>query len=716
MENAYKIIHSGEFLDIDSVKYRVDIERETDDEITSTDLDFPTDAVSIEWGEADKISPVRGSSATIKVVSTSDRRFINLFSVKRGTIRCRIYRNDALYWCGTLDGEQYEEPYSFGSGYDVTLTFSDFGALKFYDWNKSGLISVKDVIEHCIATARLDCLTLDLQSSTVPVDGGYSIFDCIVASDNFYDEDGEASTLYDVLNDTLQPFGLLIRQNNGKIGVYDLNSIFNTEAKNIYWTGDDAVLSVDKIYNKINLTFSPYAENPIADGELNPEEVLPDTETFDIRDSGDPTILFKVAIGDQEGLRLEKSAAAKYFRIDKYVSGEDCAGIALTWTEGELNTPSRPGTPTSPPGSGTHPQTSYDYITYGPKTADGMPISSASPFMRTPLGFIRSRYDDLQLVVYLDACCDYRIDPFDDDYKPRYETADYLNNNANVCVIPCSLNLLDDSGNVLWHYDNKGGLTEDRPGNMGNVGSIRWKEGAGNPGDFILTYYQTGSPKEQFAFKGWTTNRRHIFPKLGDNGGPDYDQGEPLPLPPVTGHLQLEVYPYIIAYRYDNTVTQVSDKLIWALFKNPRIEVRSTTGREYHPSDVAVSAWLEKDASEDRDLELRVGTELADRYPSGRGILMTPDRSAVGNFTRAGVSDTLERLLIGTIYSQYSSRHTLLSGSMKLIADDCVMTDDATEGKFYKISETQILREAESNVVVCELTAEEYEGLEIEKS
>ena len=77
--------------------------------------------------------------------------------------------------------------------------------------------------------------------------------------DNFYDEDGEPMTVREVLDETLRPFALRLIHKGGKIFVYDLNDIYTTfDPETIVWDSDDSVVGVDKVYNNVTVTFSPY--------------------------------------------------------------------------------------------------------------------------------------------------------------------------------------------------------------------------------------------------------------------------------------------------------------------------------------------------------------------------------------------------------------------------------------------------------------------------
>jgi hypothetical protein len=118
-----------EFKDTENATYRVELWQEAEEEYIPQEVMLAADPVVIEWGEVTKLDPVMGSGATLKLISMSDRQFVDLYTVEIGAIRMIVYRNDQLYWSGTIDTELYEEPYSQKDRYVTEVTFSDLGAL-----------------------------------------------------------------------------------------------------------------------------------------------------------------------------------------------------------------------------------------------------------------------------------------------------------------------------------------------------------------------------------------------------------------------------------------------------------------------------------------------------------------------------------------------------------------------------------------------------------
>ena len=123
--------YKGEFFSIAGVLWRAEIWQDAEEKYATIGrLDFPADdPLVIEWGETDKLEPVQSSKATLTVVSRVDRQYKDLYTVDTGSIRMDVYRDNTLYWSGTLDTELYEEPFSYEKEYEVTLTFSDFAVL-----------------------------------------------------------------------------------------------------------------------------------------------------------------------------------------------------------------------------------------------------------------------------------------------------------------------------------------------------------------------------------------------------------------------------------------------------------------------------------------------------------------------------------------------------------------------------------------------------------
>jgi len=81
-------------------------------------------------------------------------------------------------------------------------------------------------------------------------------------------------------------------------------------------------------------------------------------------------------------------------------------------------------------------------------------------------------------------------------------------------------------------------------------------------------------------------------------------------------------------------------------------------------------------------------------------------------FYRASITDQLERLLIGTVYSNYASRHNTLSGTTNILPAFGIYTDINEPGKYLLLSEIQRLYDDESEILMAQFDLDNYEGVE----
>ena len=107
---------------------------------------------------------------------------------------------------------------------------------------------------------------------------------------------------------------------------------------------------------------------------------------------------------------------------------------------------------------------------------------------------------------------------------------------------------------------------------------------------------------------------------------------------------------------------------------------------------------------------------LKEASPAAQGqLFLTSDKSVKNSFYRAEVTDQLERLLIGTIYSNYATRHNTLAGTVALLPSFGIYTDTNEPGKYLLLSETQHLKEDESEILMVQFDADNYKGVEFDE-
>lgn len=712
-----------QFVGNDGTQWRIDILDADTSVISITDfrLAYENGAV-IEWNETAKTDAVASSSLTLRILSTADRQWTGLYRTEVGILRADVFRNGTLYWSGTLDTELYEEPYSYNRDYEVEVTFSDFAILERQKFEATGVVSLQDIIDQCVTRSGINHAGIEemialRRSADEPLD----LDDIYINTDNFR-EDGEPQNLREVIEAVLTPLGLRIQQKAGHIWLYDLQGLFeNAESRQINWMGDDASLGVDKTFSDVIVSFSAGSSKELADCSLQHNDILKDETnywSFNLDTAHTDNLEgFRIFTGTQDGLPFEILNGAKLFRIDSVYSGSDEAGVVWNFKGG------------SSAGQGERDVWRLENGAPGAAGASNNAIinwsgmigtirSNPTPGHRTSAVFSPARY---RLRVLLSVLFDPRYNPFESDdndnnYKSNYKK---LKDYANFAYVPFRLLLKDSEGTIIYHYENHEVVNSGhyKVATLGSATGSGWV--AGDPGnDWTLSwlaYYDFEDRKDATGLGGWKTNRQAIgvftgkLPRVFEKR----EDGEYIDLPPVGGSLVLEIGKGIIIHNDNGTTKQVLyDTARWMLYKDLKIEIVSIDGTDIELVDFEDKAWIDRNAKEELSINTTVGT-VDGFIPSARGALLNEDYTAVETLYRAGYDDRVERLLIASIFSQYASRHTSLSGTADLIPEFNLLTDSASPLlTLVPLAETQDLIQNTSQITAVELTAENYAAVD----
>lgn len=722
--------YSGEFLSTKNMIWRTDIYQEAEVPFAAVgELEYPGEgALTLEWPHTDKEEPLCGSVATLHLVSPGDRTYEDLYIIKPGGIRLDVFRNGTLYWSGTLDPEFYQEPYAYGSQYEVELIFSDFGLLDRTTYALSGIRTLRELVDDALEKTGISYAALDQQYITTALTSGspaMALDDLSVHSGNFYNEDGEASTMKEVLEGILQPLGMRMVQRSGTIYIYDLNGLYTLAPQRaVTWTDENQVMSTDKVANKAKVTFSPYAHAEVMGNTLAYEGDYSDAVNLDHDASGweteyysyfpdysfmydDKNVSFSIFLS-AKGSGLEKiSPVARYFHIQPMLGGQEGEGVAYSFCTG---------------GHG-------DLASGKPKRRLGHPATKdGTVLMRTrriPVQALeaadRGRYFRLSMELMLDM----RYNPFTEagEYNEEGNQKDLANYRFNFVQVPVSVILYSDNGTPLLHYDNRS-LCErtDIYGNLNRATEGTWVAGAGGYDNCRLEWYSGEDRHFQSGVSGWKKNRHNIglSVKNAYNSFKQLPEGQYIPYPPQGGYLEVTVYTGIYIYEWTEKVAghiKVAPpdwyaKIRWLLYKAPVIEVvnKNITHSSVESEDLEYVGTLNADAKENIELDTICGTSKQ-VIPTARGVyLRSSDHYMVKTLSRAGRTTQAEQLLIGTLYSQFAGRKTCLSGTAALLHDGLQSyTEQCQDGKkFVLLSDVQSLQEDESELEIVELRPDEY--------
>lgn len=704
---SMQLKYYGEFYSQQGVLWRVEISQPSDEPLTAKELRFPgDDALEIEWSNTDKLEPIISSSATLVLRCTNDREYTGLYTEEVGSIRLNVYHNNAFYWSGTLDPELYEEPFAYEKEYDVPLSFSDFAPVDRVKFAGTGLYTLRELINMALNNTGMYFDAIEEYISTyMKADNTGNLLDGItLVADNFYDEEGEPNTLYEVLEEVLRPLALRIVQKGGKIVIFDLNHIYTSfEPEQIHWVSEDSVLGVDKVYNNVRVAFSPYDRTELMSAEISkddyPEPESGGTQVNINNDASTPG--FKIYLGDTSEIGpYIISGKGKPFYIKPIYSGSECRGVAAL---------------VRPYYTGSAVFGSADHVFSDDNMNSGVVSTELFRITETPyLGNLpTSRPGKFRLKVTLEFLYDVRINPFEGESTENEEgNWDRLENWCNFAYVPIILNLCDSKGNVLYHYENHWTVREDT-----YLQTISWTKGEGSWGKAFLTYYDKSNRKNKTGLGGWKTNQPTIgyysgnLPSFIDKLG----EGELIVLPPASGWLQLKVGTGLHQFDYERESKDIYQRARWALYKNPRITLVDEYGNNLNNEDVEHSAWLNLRAKEELKVDTIVGVK-PNPSPAARGQILSSDsKNSVSTLFRNGLADCPERLLIGTAYSNYAHRNNVLSGTARIIPQFGIFSDVSEPGHYLLKSEVQDCMADESEIEMVEFDADNYEGIEYEK-
>ena len=728
--------YEGSFLSLTGDTVRCEIWQEADRAFSQVgDLDFAgSNALTIEWPERAKHEVICGSTATLVLLSPGDRTYYDLFTVRPGTIRLDVYRAGNLYWSGALDPEQAEEPYTDGKNYYVNLLFSDFGILRRLNYNLTGMQDLQAILTDALTRSRVHYGSL----STVNVSTRIGQIQFTpqrikVLSDNFYDEEGAPMTLYDVLEGVMQPLGLRMIQHGGTISLYDLNGIYeNVQTQQIRWASEDQSLSVDRVYNEVKISFSPYAKdslfpefeytgydtlNEIQDdtSAIHPASCIFRTDFSEVEDESDQSFAITWSGVTAKGL-AGKHGSAVYFNMIPILGGKAMSGVALWFYTARMShgaireqlNDARIGAATCPAATETVLRTEATYL----------PKLSAADAARF---YIRLR----QGILF-----DVRYNPFTEasQYNEKWEYKEIqTDTKTRLISVPVKVELKDAAGTVLYHYSNKS-YRQSIDAGVASPGGV-WVSGAAANDACELFYenpYSDGSG-------GPVSNRqaRNVARKALSAALEAADPGEYIPYPPVAGYLVVTVlagakfysfndihnYWYVYNYGVNNSnfshytpLTGRNNDYRWILFEAPDLSVvRSNFTGEPDNDDLEYGGTINPDAEESLEISEICGT-MSPVSPGARGLLFTQDEEVLTELTRAGRTASPEQLLIGTMLSHHADRKDVLSGTAYLWGRSfTLLTDAALPGKLLlPVSLVEHLKEDEMEIRAVETVADEY--------
>lgn len=748
--------YEGELVSLAGVVWRVELWQEHGEAWNVGELTFEgSEALVIEWPEKGKEESLEGSVATLRIESPGDRTYADLALVSDGDVRMDVYRDGSLYWRGLLDSEGYEEPYEQAARYAVALKFSDLGLLDRQKWHGSGMQLLGDILLDALEVLDLGYAGWDESLISSELGGARLSLDMLsVSSENFYDEDGEALSLKEVLEGILQPLGLRLTQRGGRLWVYDLNGLWMSGSeRELVWDGSHQTMSMDRTYSEVKVTWSPYVKSGLLGEKAcwteEYDENLVALDTLDGVESGSsryysyPLEKTARAGSSEPGFTLWVSCEGshahltdrwiRFFKMVPQWDGEEHEGVAICFSSVRHGRTGNPGI--------WETETNGEDVLSGSLSSLGVPLWETTDEIWLPRETDASK---LQLRLVMGLLVDPRWNPFEDAWDEmlgnetsvtshrelvsQKEVYDLWKSDGNFLYWPVLIRLETEDGH-RYVWDNRMevgmdigiGKVRDKRGTMGRW--VEYDDSSGHPNAWgYLAWYDAEDRKKNCGVLGWKENRPAINPHTDAlrQSLRRCDAGQYLPYPDFGQgvRLHVDVHAGCLLVKGGRNVSsavgsgELWDVTNWVLMGLPQFEVlrRRDFDDGLQDGDVEYSMELNSSAHESLELDEICGSS-ADGVPLARGCYVkVSDGLQLTELTRGVRTSQLEDLLGGTLYSQYGERRLKLSGEAVIASEGLsVWTEQNQPGKkFLLVGDTEDVQTDTSQAVIVELRPDEY--------
>lgn len=662
-----------EFRGLDNVLNRFEIL--TDDTVKSMEIKASPDALSLEYSEARKLDPIRGSQATMNLISESIFQFVDLHTDEMRKYLVKFYRAGSLYWIGWLDSELYGEELSATPPYEVTFKASDFNImerLRYRDESENRYTDIVPLITHirrCLAKIGLPFNKLYIGCTTSAEDVALTASETVLhqlymMSDNFYDEDKEPMSCREVMEEILRPFGLMLVQKYGNLYIYDYNTIkgglpmkrygystFAYEADetvnfnfgNLHTIGfasTDSSYGFEEMINNVKITSSLYGDAELASVEVNEDTVSQEYAKLEME--GYTLSMFTKV----EGIESVNPIRKTFNIYTKKDSNNTLCGAFIEYK----NTP-----------------------------------GSIEPEFRVKskccvVGSSELYYINVKCQAYVNT----RLNPF--DTKEEVDARD----SSRAFSAYCNLYITDISGIPLYYYDI-----------IGESFSFGWKKcsagGTFPQGRFKLFFSNKQLDEHGIGavdiFNKWQTNSDALYvPDTGswpsdaslemNHGaglniafnGYEVENGAIISTGLASGYVVLEVTNKSLvnnpALMLSSPESYPPEKIRGVLFNEFALTVRDKKKKPVSTDDYEFNSYINKNVKTDFDeVTLKCISANEEKAPIGKANVLkkTGDHYELQlAFTRSGQKDILERLLMCTIHSNFTTKNGKLTVDIKM--------------------------------------------------
>ncbi|WP_195372977.1 MULTISPECIES: hypothetical protein [Parabacteroides] len=590
----------------------------------------------VEYLEVKKLEPVQGSQATLKLISESNFQFLDLHTDDMQGYMIKFYRAGELYWIGYLDSELYNENLTDYAPYPVEFSGADFNIwerLKFRDENEktyNDIASFLTQLKRCFNKLGLPFQKLYIGCSTIPEGVAMNTTETAlhalyIQSANFYDEDKEPMSCREVVESILQPLGLMMVQRDASVYIYDLNTIKSGGVMKCYnfdtlsYIGDTAV----------NVLLGDIGEigTMSTDASLSFEEMINNvTITCSLYGQAD---VVDVSV-KEANLSDLKSESESNVLIKRFYS--KCT---------DWNAP--------------------EYVFYKSKETNSTLLGAKLTYsggteknnfvFQNVNAYMASQRNDIYLCLKCNAYVNTKNNPLDSNEKVNAPES------SRRMIIYCKV-LLTFNGQDLMYYNG-----------------VQWKniQQGKDPEYTTLVFLNSGNWKDSRILNTWLTNSNVYWPGMTIpntiiDREKDFQAGRKIPLPPKSGCIKVIIDYAKIDENSDlpNIFKDVKDLLI----DKVSLTFEDADGKGISTDDYEFNSYINKKVKADyEEVTLKCISANEDKLPVGKANILrkVDDHYEYQTaYTRAGQTNILERLLMCTIHSNFTTKNKAISIDIKM--------------------------------------------------
>lgn len=227
-----RLFYYSEFKDVAENSIRVEIHKDSDSEVSATELLLSADTAQIECDADSLFSPVKVSELTLNVLTKDIQK--ELYTAKANEVSAKVFKNGVLLWFGYLSPNVYSSDYTDETNllsleFVDTLSQLDYFKYRYIDTaeNKSYIRSFYDIITTILDRIDGEKIINEIYlSNSLQVDGSNDVLGSIMIQErNFFDESEEANTCKNVLSEIVKYLSMTMIQYENKYLILDYDAI-----------------------------------------------------------------------------------------------------------------------------------------------------------------------------------------------------------------------------------------------------------------------------------------------------------------------------------------------------------------------------------------------------------------------------------------------------------------------------------------------------------